>query len=403
MAHGCFPLHAVKYLSPLAVCLGAIAGFAVCCLLGRATAQKNIYPHFLRLHPYLEQETSYYPTASQLVAVVHAQCPPSSGKILVVIGGNSVFNGSGQKHDELWSRALQEELGTHYSVINFSAPGAGVVDNGGVVFECVAREYPQAMFVTDTEPGYYPTAEKSAYGYLFWDAYYKGLLMHDQERAGRLARNQDSPENKEFKLGRKLNSAFFYNDLWTYVSYRYVSTVWTSWLKERSFRPRRRLPDWYDKRPPVGHSDDDFEKLLPGHLEALRRRRSFQPDRYQKRPDGSWEQTAESSQQDEEQMATLLPKPLQPRSLVVLNPYNPWFLAHLTDTERAWAAVSYQSAAGLLEKAGFHALSAEDRGFVPTDFGDTIHLSPEGGKRLAHLVAESVRAMNDQEQKPALQ
>ncbi|MEI9897640.1 MAG: hypothetical protein WDN28_28220 [Chthoniobacter sp.] len=76
-------------------------------------------------NPFLEQETSYYPTASQLVAVARAQCPPTANKTLVVLGGNSVFNGSGQKRNELWSRALQEQLGDHYQVVNFSAPGGG--------------------------------------------------------------------------------------------------------------------------------------------------------------------------------------------------------------------------------------------------------------------------------------
>jgi hypothetical protein len=389
-------VYEMKGFSPIAMCLGVAAGFAACCLLGRASTHKNIYNHFLRLHPFLEQETSYYPTASQLVAVARAQCPPAAGKTLVVLGGNSVFNGSGQKHDELWSRVLQDELGDHYSVVNFSAPGAGIVDNGGVIFECLAREYPQALFVTNTEPGYYPAANHSAYSYLFWDAYYKGLLWNDSPRATRLATEKETPNDRELKLGRRLNSALYYNDLWTYISYRYVSTVWTSWLKERSFRPRRRLPDWYDRRPPVMAEESEFDKMLPGHLDALRHRRGLAADRYQQAGDGSLVQTSQSLEQDEKQITALLPHPLERRSLVVLTPYNPWFLAHLTEEERERVALSYQNGAALLEKVGFHALPLLDRGFVPEDFGDTVHLSPAGGRRLAHLVAESFRTMNDQ-------
>src|SRR5205814_1245403 len=106
-------------------------------------------------------------------ATARAQCPPSSPKTLVVLGGNSVFNGSGQKVPELWSRLLQDELGEAYHVINFSAPGAGPVDTGGVVLQILAREYPRIIFVTNTEPGYYAPSENSAYSYLFWDAYCK--------------------------------------------------------------------------------------------------------------------------------------------------------------------------------------------------------------------------------------
>lgn len=384
----------MKFFSPIAVCLGAVAGFLACCMLGHSTTHKNFYKNYFRLHPYLEQETSYYPTASQLVTIARNQCPPSSGKTLVIIGGNSVLNGSGQKHDELWSRVLQEELGDSYRVVNFSAPGAGIVDNGGVIFECLAREYPQALFVTNTEPGYFPAGNHSAYSYLFWDAYYKGLLSADAHRAARLSGETTSASERELKLGRQLNSKLYFNDLWTFVAYRYVSTVWTSWLKGRSFEPRRNLRDWYDKRPRVMAEESEFQKMLPGHLDALRHRKALQADRFAQDADGKWMQTDESLRQDESQIADLLPEPLQRRSLVVLTPYNPWFLEHLTDAERSRVEISFSNSAALLQKAGFHALSTYDHGFVPEDFGDTVHLSPAGGRLLAHLVADSIRSMN---------
>ncbi|MDR3400925.1 MAG: hypothetical protein P4L99_00375 [Chthoniobacter sp.] len=383
----------MKVLSPITVCLGAVLGFVVCCFLGRATTHRNVYRHFVRLHPYLEQETSYYPTVSQLIAVAHAQCPPSSDKILVVIGGNSVFNGSGQKHDELWSRVLQADLGEHYHVLNFSAPGAGVVDNGGVVFEALAREYPRAIFAANTEPGYFPAANRSAYAYLFWDAYYKGLLPKEAGAVAENAPGKGTAAQREFQLGRWLNSRFYFNDLWTDVAYQYGSTIWTSWLRSRSFYPRRRLSDWYDKRPPVVADESEFQKMLPGHLEALRHRRAAAADRFQQGSDGSWVQTPESLKEDEQQIAALLPAPLPKRSLFVLTPFNPWFLAHLTDAERSCVTVSFHNGERLLGQAGFHVCSMLDRGFEPTDFGDTVHLAPAGGRKLAHVVAESIRTM----------
>ena len=391
----------MKYPSPIAVCVGVVVGFATCCVLGQLTTRKNIYQDFARLHPFLEQETSYYPTASQLVAVAHGQCPPASHKTLVVLGGNSVFNGSGQKRDELWSRALQEDLGDHYHVVNFSAPGAGAVDNGGVIFECLAREYPTALFVTNTEPGYYPAANRSAYSYLFWDAYCKGLLSHDARRTARLEREKATSDDADFKLSRELNSVCYFNDLWTYVSYRYVSTFWTSWLRGRSFQPRHRLRDWYDKRPKVVADESEFQKMLPDHLEALRHRRPVAADRFAQNSNGAWVQTAESLQQDEEHIADLLPDPLQRRSLIVFTPYNPWFLAHLTEAERTRAEISYANGTHLLEKAGFHVLSTYDSGFSPSDFGDTVHLSPAGGRLLAKLVADSIRSMDTASNIPA--
>jgi len=69
-----------------------------------------------------------------------------------------------------------------YHVVNFSAPGAG---GGGQRRRYLRMPGPgisDRHFVTNTEPGYYPAANRSAYAYLFWDAYCKGLLSHDARR-----------------------------------------------------------------------------------------------------------------------------------------------------------------------------------------------------------------------------
>jgi hypothetical protein len=363
-------------------------------------ARKNIYRRFTRLNPYLEQETSYYPTASQLMAIVRSQCPLTAEKTPVIIGGNSVFNGSGQNRDQLWSELLQRELGDDYRVVNLSAPGAGVVDNGGVVFEALAREYPRAILVTNTEPGYYKPANRSAYAYLFWDAYYKGLLPPEAKSVADNASGKLSNDEIEFRLGRWLNSRLYFNDLWTGVAYRNFSTIWTSALRSRSFEARKNLPDWYNKRWPVEANEKAFQKLLPGRLDTLRQRLPFVAGRFQKGADGNWIQTPESLHEEEQEIAALLPPSLHRRSLIVLTPYNPWFLDRLDDDERERGRVSFRNSADLLSKEGFHVLSTWDEGFVLSDFGDTVHLSPAGGKRIAGLVAKSIREMTGSVPRP---
>jgi len=391
----------MKFVSPIALCLGVAVGFLGCSVVGGFWSRENIYENYVRLHPFLEQETSYYPTSSQLAAIARAQCPPTSGKTLVILGGNSVFNGSGQKTEELWSRVLQDELGEAYHVVNFSAPGAGVVDNGAIVFEMLSREYPRLLFVTNTEPGYYPLAERSAYSYLFWDAYYKGTLTDDAERTARLARDSETEDWREFKLGRRLNSVLYFNDLWTGVAYRHASTVWTSWLKERSFRARGRLPDWYDERyKRKKWKQPNYEEMAPELLATLRSRKSVAPARFRQAEDGSWAQTDDSLRIDAEQITALLPKPLTSRALVVFTPVNPWFLDRLTPEERSRAEMSSGNAAGLFVKAGWRAIPTLDKGFEPADFVDTTHLKPPGGRRLAHLVARAILALDPSPEPP---
>jgi hypothetical protein len=381
----------MKFSSPLAVVLGALTGFAACCVLGHAMAQRDIYHPFQRLHPFLEQETSFYPTASQLLAVVHAQCPPSSGKILVILGGNSVFNGYGQRHDELWSISLQAELGDHYHVVNLSAPGAGVVDNGGVIFEALAREYPRSLFVSNTEVGHYLTGDQGPYSYLFWDAYYKGLLPESVMQNARLKKEAAATHDQDLKLGRRLNSHLYFDDLWTWVSYRYVSTIWNAQLKSLSFSPRAQLPDGYDTRPLFQSTEAAFQKM-PDKLDSLRTRPPVAKGRFEQEKDGAWSLRASILKEESEEIEELLPDPLPKRTLIVFAPYNPWFVARLTSAEQSRLNLSYTKAAEQFSDAGYHVLSLLDQGFDLSDFKDTVHLGPSGGKRLAHFVADSIRS-----------
>jgi hypothetical protein len=162
-------------------------------------------------------------------------------------------------------------------------------------------------------------------------------------------------------------------------------------LKERSFRARRRLPDWYDERLKRTRKNPKVEDMMPELLAALRHRKSLAPERFRRQPDGAWPQTGESLRQESADIAALLPKPLRSRTLIVLTPFNPGFLERLTDDERQWVALSFQNGAALLKSAGFHAVSGIDQPFEPADFGDTIHMTPAGGRRLAHMVASAIQ------------
>jgi hypothetical protein len=140
--------------------------------------------------------------------------------------------------------------------------------------------------------------------------------------------------------------------------------------------------------------ENTFQQMLPIHLEALRHRPPVVASRFQQGSDGAWVQTEASLQEEKTGIAALLPEPLHQRSLIVLTPYNPFFLEHLTDAEQSRVQTSFRNGADLLGQAGYHALSLIDQGFQPMDFGDTVHLSPSGGRRLAHLVAGAIRGMN---------
>jgi lysophospholipase L1-like esterase len=65
----------------------------------------------------------------------------------------------------------------------------------------------------------------------------------------------------------------------------------------------------------------------------------------------------------------------------------------LTPEERTRVEIGYASAVRLVEENGFSGVSLLDKGFESLEFGDSIHLSAAGGRRLAKMLAPSVRAL----------
>src|SRR5262249_8702245 len=157
--------------------LGAAGAFLLCCVGGFLAGRRNCYPAFERFHQFINIESAYYPTASQARALARARLDPA--KVAVVVGGNSVLYGTGQRGRAVWTKELQALLGERYQVINLGARGAEPSEFGATAAEMLSGEYPRLIFISDlgssTAPG---NPDGNIYRYFFWDAYYKGLLPH---------------------------------------------------------------------------------------------------------------------------------------------------------------------------------------------------------------------------------
>src|SRR5690242_14652418 len=79
-----------------------ILGLVGLSIAGRVSASQNQFVEFIRFHRYVNPETFFYPTASEVVAVARAGA--RSDQVLVIIGGSSIMFGAGQGVDELWTR-----------------------------------------------------------------------------------------------------------------------------------------------------------------------------------------------------------------------------------------------------------------------------------------------------------
>jgi len=67
--------------------------------LGAWEGTRDHYPRFTRFIPAISPEVSYYPTVAEMCAIVRARHRP--GQVLVIVGGNSIFYGSGQPADQM--------------------------------------------------------------------------------------------------------------------------------------------------------------------------------------------------------------------------------------------------------------------------------------------------------------
>ena len=246
------PAFPLKLVNPT-VLLGIVAGFGAMCVLGRQAARENHLGAFARFTQWTSPETKYYPTIGEMMSFVRARMKP--GRVLVIVGGNSVLRGVGQPPDRLWTKALQENLGPGYGVVNFAFNGSGITDAASVVAEALRREYPRQIYIANAAPAQPPAPDGTAvYRFVFWEAYYKGLLIDDPVRTAAIAasnqyaeiQNPDGgPGLRELKIREVLDHWFYFQDLWNLVTYRYVNTVWGYYMPGvfDFLRPRGSYPD----------------------------------------------------------------------------------------------------------------------------------------------------------------
>jgi hypothetical protein len=386
--------------SPRLVLVGAVAGFAAMCGLGRYVARVDYHPGFVRLTQWDSPEGKYYPTVDELIAIVRHQIKP--GQILVVVGGNSVLRGVGQPADRIWSGRLQADLGDGYCVVNFAYDGSPPANGGAVVAEALRRAFPRQIYIANLPPthgGDYPTGSP-AYRFDNWEAYYKGMLIDDPVRNAEINLSDGIPEyyNAEFavpelRIREWLDSIFYFQDLWNFVTYTQVNTVWGSYLPSL-LSPRDAYPDPEPdslQRPVAARFPND-PAATAVEMTIVRGDSVFA---YNKGKDGRWEIYQPLWDEFDKEAAAVIPAGLKKRTLILLGYAAPYFLSRLAPDEVERNDLTYQQAVREWEKDGYAAL-VYGKDFTLDDFCDRTHLTWHGGRKLADAVAVKVRLMSRQ-------
>ena len=390
------PRETPGWFRPGSFVLGLAGALITLSLLGWWLGRRDQYPHFTRFFPAISPEVSYYPTVAEMGAIVRARCRPD--QVLVIVGGNSIFYGSGQPPELMWTRRLQELLGDRYCVVNLAFRGATASDGAAVVAEVLRREFPHQIYVANvgTLQAINPLGS-IPYRFIFWEAYYKGELVTYAPRDNVVHAYfwDDLTHRSEWldAAGRVwLDRALHFRDFWNWVAMDWIFTVPTSYyptLAEGLLRARKSFSDR------EGNFDDTpFRQRFRADTLKLETdiTRGFTGPHYERTADGGWRMRSPEKKEFEWFIRVAMPEQLRRRTLIVVSKNCPFYVERLSAEERARDGQSYSDSLTIWRAAGYHAATYTDD-FTAHDYGDRAHLTVSGGRKLAALVADNVRPM----------
>jgi hypothetical protein len=378
-------------IQALAFVLAFLVGMAGLSLLGRAGTDRNMFERFVRLHNFISPQSYFYPTASQLLALI--KDAGRDADVIVVIGGDSIMQGFGQSDDELWSRELQRLLGDRYAVVNIALYNARFVENGGMAVDALTKEGYNVIQVSDLRMPSIGPPEGADFRYLFWDAYYKELLTEDGARTAYLDANPKpldpaAPSQTEMRLRSALDSELYFTDFWNRLGYTTAFTAWAPILPRGvSFSaPRRSLSMTQDylELPFDPRGRDGFHALMI----SLACQRTPNGDLVPIDNHPHWSQFSHEA-------AVSAPPAVRARS-IIWTPYSrDYTRANLSRAELDCYLRSFDIGAQRLASAGYRpALFGAD--WEVADYLDHYHLVGRGGQKLAREIAPRVETLAEE-------
>jgi hypothetical protein len=376
---------------PVPVLLGVVTGFLACCVAGRVAAEQQPFQNFVRFHTGIAPDSHYYPPFSQVLNLARERA--HTGKILVVVGGNSILNGVGQREKYIWTRYLQEQLGDDFVVLNLALRGNDPCEFGGLVAERLIAEGVPVVFVTSVLDGTIDVGTRGTwdgflYRYFFWDAWGKGLVPPDEDRDQWLrdeffTKFHIGSPDREFRYRGLVDGAVYACDLWNTVAYCYLGTIWSPLKYPLFTQPHRQLPD-PDPGETLPFENWNREELVPSELKIVRRRIDS--------PSSDTLLRGDSDKHFSTAFRKHLPSTLCDRTLFVLRAEGVYYRDRMTAEDQArYRAVSQRLPQALI-RGGIHAQSVGEN-YAMWDYVDRSHFSEKGGRKLAADLAPTIRAM----------
>jgi hypothetical protein len=375
----------IKWIRPTFFFVSFILSFIFCCILGyvvNSTARLN---HFVRFFSYISPAVDYYPTSGELLAT--AKHDVDKNKILVLIGGSSIFRGDGQNSDDLWSSKLQKILGDQYKVLNYASNGAGFASFGGVAYRILKEHYPKIIFVATCSYADDNSIEGNyIYKYLFWDAYYKKLFhpnITEQQQIDNLKKQEmASQEGVEFHLMSYLDSIFYFKNLWNWVTYRFGYTIWSNLTRDDSFKARRKFIDIkYDN---LALANEIGRKRFPDEVKMISNDAHLQANidltTNQYKPT--------KAKKLYQQYNDLFTPEYRSKILCFFPTYNPRLLSALSVNDQKAYKILIKETASIVKLLGYNVM--HNKNMIPDDYVDLMHYLASGGDKLAKQMVPEI-------------
>lgn len=368
----------MRRFSSKAFLAGLIVGTVILALVGSMVRPPHLISNFRRFT--ISFNTRWFlATARELKAIVDAT---PRDKIVVVVGGSSVMQGATQAGSMVWTDALQQQLGERYVVLNMAQRSGASNDTGNVVAEMVLKDRRPLVYVCDAMVehfGYLPI--QSRYQPIVFDAWRRGYLIDwaPRDKEMRSALWSDSATLRGVAWGALLDFALNFKDLWNYVAFEWSGTIWNEVDRAASFTALRAVtdpeptPEWLKANMP------QLRAVTPRDLSLLHRMVAAS-DR------AHWSGISTITETD-------FPQQLRAVTMVLVDLNNPAFLDELTPEERDRFMAQARSMQDLIERSGFPKVAIPETGFGSEDFNDRVHLSVQGGRKLAGIVAPQIEAM----------
>jgi hypothetical protein len=363
--------------------LGLVVSMASLSVLGALIVPPDLTRDFVRFHTGIGIDHNFFPTAHDIRAILDAAAAKDDKPVVtVIVGGTSVFQGTSQSEPLIWTELLQKNLGSGFRVINLAQRAGRPNDFGNFAAEMLIKENKPVIYVCDSmTPQFTIPIEASFYLKTVFDAWQRGYLLDWPARDRKMSDAYWSPLPK-YRLdawGALADRWLNFNGFWSYVAFEYGGTIWDKYRILDSIRPLREARD--PEPPPQFYVDRGYPQGALNEQEVKTALSQIFPP-----GDSRWKIVRDGV---DEQM----PLPLRALTLTVVDINSPYHLNQLTEDEKAAYLAQADAMAALLKTMGFHDTIVVAKDFVDADYSDRVHLSVNGGRKLADRLAPEIVRM----------